>query len=261
MSGRRFNCVYSQSPSNPSPYTALAFHATSPTRAFLALATRDGRLSLFEPEKSASRLQYLSEWREIDQILICDETIPRGTETSFRFSFQDTERPIWAAIRSGLDPRAISLAVTALNEVKVYRITPQAGTVGEQYRFLSPVAELTGPTAIVRDVAWSPILYRDRDVIATAAADGYVRIYEVEVPKVQAGDVGTNGTAIMNTNIPSGISVGLAVADSQTSEFEESGIRHIWNEVAELRHEGCWRVEWMQDGKFMCLTMIFANDI
>lgn len=253
LGGRRFNCVYSQSPSHPSPYTALAFHATSPLKVILAVATRNGLLSLLEPEKGVSNTQQsLSEWQEIDFMYICGQLIPRGTETSFRFSFQDTERPIWAAVRSGLDPRAISMAVAALNVVKVYRITlhARAGGAGERYRFSPPVAELTGATAIVRDVAWSPILYRDRDLIATASADGYVRIYEVEVPKVQTDDHTTDGVTIRRgLNPPSGIGAGLASADTRVHELEDSGVRHTWAEVAMLRHEGCWRVEWMQDGE------------
>ena len=120
---------------------------------------------------------------------------------------------------------------------------------GEQYRFTSAVAELTGATAIIRDVAWSPLLYRDRDLVATASADGFVRIYEVEVPKTVTEEIKHVGPSNRkSTNIPSGIGAGLAGNDSKTSDSEDSGIPHRWSEVAELKHDECWRVEWMKDG-------------
>jgi nucleoporin SEH1 len=268
LSGRRFNCIFSQSPPHPSPYTALAFQSPGPTSVYLALATRNGLLSLLEPTDPSSP-SASSDWTEIDSFWICNTPIPRGTETSFRLSFQDADRPSWTAIRAGLDPRALSLAVSALNEIKVYRITPHGWGGGEQYRFTAPVAELSGARAIVRDIAWCPATFRERDLIASAAADGYVRIYEVWAPKpvdgndngsaeVQGrGSFGAANRKIIGTS-PSGIGAGLAGAEGKAEELEIK-VPHHWLEVAELKHEGVWRVEWIRGGKLFPIMIFMAK--
>ena len=200
-----------------------------------------------------------NDWKDTDSFYVCDEAISRGTETSFKLNFQNCSAPNFNAVKAGLDKNALSLVVTALNEVRVFRIL-QSGYKGDgPYKFSSPAAELTGARGLVRDVSWAPTPWKLHDQIATASADGYVRIYDIWTPK-QSSDSHpqqlsttserNNTFARGYNNRPqSGIGAGLAgVAESELGHSEAGQIIHDWKLVAELKHEGVWKVEWLQNG-------------
>jgi nucleoporin SEH1 len=247
QSGRRFTCAYRQSSGNGVVYSSLDFtnirHET-----YLALVTRDGLLSLMEPVDA----EKFDDWKELDQILVCGEFIGRNIETQFRVAFQKTPRPNHGAIQAGVDKKALTLAVTALDRVYIYRIQKTGHSGDGQYKIQAPVAELTGSDGLVRDVAWSSSFYLPYDWIATAAADGYVRIYELTTPadnESRSQDILTSGEPASRASLrlASGIGAGLAgpaIAPSFMS------VRHEWKLLTKLKHEGVWRVVWMPNGKY-----------
>jgi nucleoporin SEH1 len=241
-SGRRFSCLFSQSSAHRVVYVSLDF-VTLVYETYLAAITRDGLLSLLEPVSFAR----LDDWKELDQFWVCEAPMARGAETSFRVSFQQAARPAYQAIAAGLDPGALSVVVAALDRVKVYRVVKTGPGGGrDRYRFQAPVAELVGAAGLVRDVAWAQGTFRKWDLVAAAAADGMVRVYEVGVVRGEGGVAGEGREA---GKALSGIGAGLAGRGA-----EGGMVRHEGRLVAELAHEGVWRVEWVGGGE-RCLRV------
>jgi len=256
--GRRFSLIFSQSSGHSVVYSSLDFvnlrHDT-----YLAVVTRDGLLSLLEPVNP----EKFDDWNEIDQVLVCGDHVSRGVETSFKVAFQQTELPNQSAISAGLSKTTLSIAVTAMADVKIYRVG-KAGSSGEgQYKIHYPTAELTGAEGLVRDVSWSQETFRVHDWIATASADGYIRIYEMWMPKdselnaqqtpatpkkINSAAAGTDEASKAAIRAPSGIGAGLAGAsltDALTTS-SYSKMRHEWKLADKIKHEGVWRVEWLR---------------
>ena len=256
-SGRRFRCVFSQSPNNHVAYVSFDFK-TVKNEVWLVLVTHDGLLSLFEPSEPES----LSAWKELDQIYPYGQH-SRGTEPRFRLSLHRSERPCYNAVVAGLDPKALSLAVSAMSFIKIYRaLKPEEGS----YQ-LHEMIELATDAPLINDVSWAPGCIRPYDLIAAACDDGFVRVFEITTP-VDAKTIsratldapiprkpGPGPAAVTARNAPSGIGAGLAgvsrAAARNTADTVK--IRHEWKEVAALhRDEGApvWKVEWMHDGEF-----------
>ena len=257
--GRRFSLIFSQSSGHSVVYSSLNF-VNLRLETYLAVITRDGLLSLMEPVNP----EKFDDWNEIDQVLVCREHISRGVETSFKVAFQQTERPNRSAMAAGFGKTTLSIAVTAMAEVKIYRVG-KSGQSGEgPYRIQYPLAELTGAEGLVRDVAWSQETFRVHDWVATASADGYIRIYEMWMPKDSESNIqptsttpkkttsaspGADAAMKATTRAPSGIGAGLAgvsLTESLTTPTHNSNMRHEWKLVEKLKHEGVWRVEWLR---------------
>lgn len=256
--GRRFKCIFSQSPSNHVPYASFGFK-TVKHEVWLALITRDGLLSLLEPVEAES----LSLWKELDSLYPFEQH-PRGTEPKFKLSIHQSERPCYNAILAGLDPKALSLAVSAFNFVKVFRATkPDEGN----YQ-LYEVAEIVTTTTLIHDVAWAHGCIRPYDLIATAGDDGTARVFRIVTP--------LNGNATLPPGLgspldplankkepvsqvrknPSGIGAGLAgasrAAGAARHVTNNSQVKHEWTEIAVLAHDDelpVWKIEWMYDGR------------
>ena len=257
-SGRRFRCIFSQSPSNHVAYVSFDFK-TVKHEAWLVLVTHDGLLSLLEPSEPES----LSAWRELDQIYPYGQH-SRGTEPRFRLSLHRSDRPCYNAVMAGLDPKALSLAVSAMSFIKIYRaLKLEDGN----YQFHEMI-EIATDSPLINDVSWAPGCIRPYDLIAVACDDGCVRVFEITTPvdlktppRINAGAPalpidcpGPSSTTARNA--PSGIGAGLAGA-SRAAARNSGGtakIRHEWKEVAALHHDDgapVWKVEWMHDGKNM----------
>ena len=255
LSGRRFKNIFAQSSAHQVVYVSLDLK-TIRHETFLAVITRDGLLSLLEPTKPGE----FDDWKEVDHFWVCGGRIPRGEETSFKLSFQQAERPNYNAIRAGVDPRALSIAVAAIDVVKIYRVQkPEEGA----YQFQSPVAELTGSDGLVRDVAWSPEASTMNDLIATAASDGFVRVYEIHTPVKNRGETATSlsskrtnplfaANGVSSRNGISGIGAGLAgasrIAPGARVDVGTGQIPHEWKLLAELKHDGVQTLRWACNG-------------
>ena len=122
------------------------------TETYAALITRDGLLSVYEPVDHDD----LATWKVMMQKYVCP-TPPRQEETGFKVCFHKEKMPCWTSIDAGLDKNALSLAVAAMNIVKVYRT--------DHNRIFYQAAELSGARNIIRDVAWANGSMRGFDII------------------------------------------------------------------------------------------------
>lgn len=202
-------------------------------------------------------------WKELDSLYPFEQH-PRGTEPKFKLSFHQSERPCYNAILAGLDAKALSLAVSAVNFVKIFRaLKPDEGN----YQ-LYEMAEIVIQTTLVNDIAWAPGCIRPYDLVATACDDGTARIFRITTPH--------NGNAPLPpvleshnspaVNIrepvpparknPSGIGAGLAGASRAAAAARQiintSKVKHEWMEIAVLPHDDelpVWKLEWMHDGR------------
>lgn len=237
------------------PWMSLDFKNIN-SDTYLALITRDGTVSITEPKDHDNLSGEWTDWLNTIQV----SPVPsRAEEASFKIRFHPDKLPCWTAVAAGLDRKALSLAIVAMESVKVYR------TDKDRHWYLA--AELTGARSLVRDVAWSPGSVRGFDVIATAGKDGVVRVYELKTPaaKVRAQEAALSPspqksatssaldqtvTQVRTTgNPPSGIGAGLAgvakVQDDRTNDnYNPSRVKHTVELVAELKeHRGAvWRV-------------------
>lgn len=255
-SGRRFRCIFSQSPSNHVAYVSLDIH-TIKHDVWLCLITHDGLLSLWEPLESES----LGSWKELDAVYPFGQ-YSRGSEPTFRLSFHKSERPNHSAISAGLDPRTLSIALSATNVIKINR----AFKLDDGGYQLNEVLEMNTHAVVINDIAWAPGCIHMRDLIATACDDGCTRVFEVttphnrglmasgsmESPPLSLNKQESSGSA---SHTKSGIGAGLENA-SRVKDFKRGSgtqwIRHEWKQVAKLAHREnlpAWRVQWLYDGE------------
>lgn len=256
-SGRRFRCIFSQSPLNHVSYVSFGSKSIR-HEIFISLITHDGLLSLLEPADPES----LALWTVIDNIYPFGQH-HRGTEARFRISFHQGEGPSSNAILAGLDPNAISLAVSAIEHIKVYRAVKSGEPSESNYQFYEMVE--IHADATINDIDWAPGCLHPYDSIAAACNDGTIRIFEVNTPyevdtpsrtpAVKAYK--SNGTQKVLPatlrNAPSGIGAGLAGMSRNAPPREvmnSLNIKHEWKQTALLSHDEApvWKIRWIYDG-------------
>ena len=251
-----FKNIFSQSCARPVVYTSLDFMNLR-YDTFVALATRDGMISLLEPPTPKK----LDDLAEIDQFWICGGPVPRGVETSFKVAFRHDERSNHMASLRGLDVEALSLAVTAMDVVKIYRLARSGEGGSSRYRFQPPMAILSGSGCLVRDLAWSSETFDRHERIATAAEDDFIRIYEL-VGQISGGNEGTyflpkspstdevpsDSPSKTQKYAPSGIGAGLAGSARIDLSPTVLIAAHEWKLVETIKDEGVWRIEWVRYG-------------
>ena len=201
-------------------------------------------------------------WKELDSLYPFEQH-PRGTEPKFNLSIHQSERPCYSAILAGLDAKALSLAASAFNIVKVFRaVKPDEGN----YQ-LYEVAEIFIASTLINDVAWAPGCIRPHDLIATACDDGTARVFKVVTPHDEntpfPPGLGSSVNAPINLKEhvsharknPSGIGAGLAgasrAAGAARLAMTNSQVKHEWMEISVLPHDNelpVWKIEWMYDG-------------
>ena len=223
--------------------------------AWVALLTHDGLLTLLEPSEPES----MSTWKEVDAFYPFGRH-SRGSEPRSQLSFHQSERPCYDAIIAGLDPKALSLAVSAMNAVKIFRALKSEDS---NYQF-HEMLEIKTHASVINDIAWAPGCIRPYDLIATACDDGSVRIIELTTPydgrpssSLSAIDQSrmnrSRALSSIQRNAQSGIGAGLAGATRATARNYDglARIRHEWKEVANLTHYEnvpVWKVRWTYDG-------------
>lgn len=253
-SGRRFKLIYTQVSETRTPFMSLDFKQIM-QETWVALITRDGMLTVNEPIDHGN----LSEWQILAQTQVLQPPPPRSEETSFRVCFHKEQLPCWSAVNAGLDRRALSLAVVAMDVVRVYR--------SDKNRRFYVAAELTGSRNILRDLAWANGSMRGTDIIATASKDGLIRVYELSTPEHSQQSTLAAPAAPepqpsprSRRNAPSGIGAGLAgasrVGDSHESDQDPGRVKHAVKMVAELTsgHGAVWRVAFSQMGDLLVST-------
>ncbi|GAB7351933.1 hypothetical protein MBLNU459_g2471t1 [Dothideomycetes sp. NU459] len=256
-SGRRFKRIYQQPSASRVPYVSLDFKNIG-TETYIAVISRDGQLTVCEPVDHDN----LSEWQIMWQDYLC-KTPPRTEETGFRLCWHHEKLPAWPAILAGLDRKSLSLAVSVMDTVKVFRT--------DKERKFYTAAELTGAKGLIRDVAWANGSMRGFDIVATASKDGHIRVYELhtpgaaELPKTSGENRGVENAgppkSPMSIAPPakSGIGAGLAGGPAGGRNEEDGRPGKIVQEaklVASIpAHEGAvWRVTFSQMGDLLIST-------
>ncbi|QIX00713.1 hypothetical protein AMS68_006230 [Peltaster fructicola] len=247
-SGRRFVRIFQMTTTTGVPFMSLDFKSIG-SETYLAAITRDGHITICEPQEHAS----LSEWKPMWSDRIC--TAPsRMDETSFRVSWHKEKLPAWPAVFADLDRKSIGLAVSVGDTVRVFR-------TDKDRRFYS-AASLEGAKALIRDVSWANGSMRGFDTIATASKDGLVRIYELHSPGTAVAQPNsTTGTQTVTMRpARSGIGAGLAgSARGKRGDDDDTNapgvVRQEAKMVAELdAHATPWRVAWSFAGDVLIST-------
>ena len=222
------------------------------TETYLAAISRDGYLTVCEPVDHDSLTEWTIMWHDY-----LGKTPSRTEETGFRVCWHHEKLPAWPAILAGLDRKSLSLAVSVMDTVKIFRT--------DKDRLFYTAAELKGAKGLVRDIAWANGSMRGYDVIATASKDGHVRIYELHTPGSADMPTSTDASKSVvpsgtrSSNISSarqqrsGIGAGLAGGTRSGRNEEEGRPGMAMQEVklvAELSaHEGAiWRVSFSHMG-------------
>jgi len=261
-SGRRFRQIYNQISETKVPFMSLDFKNV-PAETYVALATRDGYLTVLEPVNQDN----LTEWQSMHGHYLC-HTPPRQEESAFKVCFHRELYPSWASVNDGGDEKTLSLAVAAMDTVKIFR-------TGKDRRFYQ-AAELTGARNLVRDIAWANGSHRGFDTLATASKDGCVRIYEIHTEKSRPGSETAVASASLEPPVNenqsnttrqtlSGIGAGLASSSGQQIYREPKATpgrpKEIVTVVAEINpHSGAlWRVAFSQSGMLLNHLLAIAK--
>lgn len=227
--------------------------------------THDGLLSLFEPVDPES----LKTWNQIDSFYPFGQC-PRGTEAKFSLSFQQSESSSTSATYNGADTTALSLAISAMNSIKVFYATKPDDPEGN-YQLCEMVTMHTD-AAQINEIAWAPGCLRPYNVIAAACDDGTVRIFEVDThDDFDEASIGlaakpprSNGASKAMSADPrnalSGIGAGLAGISRNTVSRRDSSneMKHETRQVGVLVHEDgapVWKIRWIYDGPFPTIIL------
>jgi nucleoporin SEH1 len=262
LSGNRFKLIANLVSTGYAPFMSMDFKNIM-QETWLALITRDGRLTVYEPSDQSS----LNEWTILAERSVSEENPPdRQDEVGFKVVFHKEKLPCWTAIMAGLDRKSLSLAVAAMKDVLIFR-------TDKAKRFFQ-VAKLEGARQIIRDLAWANGSMRGYDILATASKDGAIRIYELSTPNSSKSSTPeppstSRATDAVDTprpdprkNPPSGIGAGLAVNSNNPDaprEIEQFPGRII--QLARLtdeltnHHGAVWRVTFSQMGKTQVIEL------
>lgn len=252
-SGRRFRQIMTPLASKSKlPWMSIDFKNID-TETYLALITRDGNFTILEPRDHDVLAGEWVDWMGNQDFLVCPAP-PRSEEAGFKVCFHQEKLPCWTSINAGLDRRALSVAIIAMNVVKIYRT--------DKSRHIYLAAELTGSTDIVRDVAWSNGSIRGFDVLATAGKDGSVRVYELKTSSNSNESLSV--TRVTSTSsarqAQSGIGAGLKgiskIDDAKEYSTEPSRVKQEVTLVSELtKHDGAvWKVAFSYTGDLLTST-------
>ncbi|KAF2455057.1 nuclear pore protein [Lineolata rhizophorae] len=256
-SSRRFKPIYQHYSETKVPFMSLDFK-NQLADTILALVSRDGYLTIHEP----SDPDRLTEWHCLTASYVYragNGGPDRQDETSFRVAWHKEPLPCWQAIAAGLDRRALSLAVAAMDTVRIYRT--------DHNRQFYVAAELPGHRGLVRDVAWANGSMRGYDLLATACKDGAIRVFELHAsPQQQQPQQQPHGTSTtsLSTVGPTGSAYSALgsphiqhpLAGGAGVEAGPGRIIHNVRPMAELvgHHGAVWRVAFSQAGDLLVST-------
>ncbi|KAI1330807.1 WD40-repeat-containing domain protein [Xylariaceae sp. FL0255] len=280
--GKRFSAragngkAISELRSGRHPFRSFSIKHDEVTRCtYFALLAADGHLSVYESEEPETLTDYV----KIDDFQACAKP-NRGEETCFKVRFDPNPEPCYTALRAGVPQDALSLVVSGLQSVKVFRtrdtIASSFGAATRAREFYLAL-EIMTHKHLVRDVTWAPGNYRGYETIATACQDGFVRVFRIDTP-VSKDDGKTwavndiTGKAKSNENAPvAGPSSSSSRRQSQVAsgiraELDKSGshgeristgepgqVEHTVRELSKLdAHQSpVWRVSFDDDGQVL----------
>lgn len=287
MSGRRFRKIASIKCEQFVPFVSVDVKTVG-TNTYIAIIDRQGLLSLYEP----SNPDEFNDWQLVDQLHVCSPTPSRNDHTSFRVVFDQNTFSLPYIQDMSDDHEQLTVAVTALNEFKVYRTAsdsnigtaeipprPESSTVGrgashrlcffEVLRVQPAYSQaLTSAGLLLRDIAFRPGNIRGSDVIAVSSINGTVAVYEVTLGR---RDVGTSqslshGKYHRPPAQPNQSNLTSALHPSTTSTQAARQVLSRTNHpfqyshhamalaLLEYAHIDAWSVRWDEAGEMMMST-------
>ena len=298
--GRRFHNGGSRIAEGKPAFETRSASANRPYRSFdlryaeesrvtnLAFLSADGCLSVYESDEPEN----LVEGACIDEFYVLprDRRPHRGEEATFRVRFDPNPEPCYTSLRSGLAHDSLSLAVSSVNSVRIFRtrdvVTQAYGVSSTQRQFYCAVEIDTSHGGLIRDIAWAPGNIRGQDLLATACADGIVRVFSFKtlLPEKNAKgwsntELGKKATSAPGrrtpgtstpTSAPRSASNLLAAQSGLGASLAKTGpshrdkciaqpgvplqpgvIAHEWRQVARLDVHGApvWKTMWDFDGR------------
>lgn len=248
-SGRRFKSIFRLTAPYRHPFVSVDFRNIG-LETWVAVITRDGYLMIMEPVSPDN----LADWQPLDQFRVCAEP-QRGEETSFKVQFHHDPSDITQSVLPSWDKRSLSLVVSAMDTIKVYRTDASR-------RFYHAI-ELSGHGALVRDISWANGSARGYDLIAAGCNDGFIRIYEVYTSVSSSGSQNSNrrhsepSTQSPSVRATSQSGIGSALAGRASTSIPsrqgvgDSPFKHSYKEVAciDCKHLDVWQVEFSQAGE------------
>ncbi|KAK0621584.1 WD40-repeat-containing domain protein [Bombardia bombarda] len=267
--------------SNKSPYRSFSMKHVDDTRhTYLALASADGSLTVYENEQPEN----LADYTQMDEFTVCPRRPARGEETAFRVRFDPNLEVCYTALRAGVPTDALGLVVAAMESVRIYRTRDTVSAslgVATAAREFYLAAEIKGHRGLVRDVAWAPGNIRGYDIIATACQDGLVRVFGLSTPMPTAEDkkrgwsLGELKKGSRRGGGAAGAAAAAAAAAATAAAHPRSGIRagldqertgtdrsasgkpgeiaHVVTEISKLNNHRTpvWRVGFDDDGQIL----------
>ncbi|KAI0828416.1 WD domain-containing protein [Hypoxylon sp. FL0890] len=279
--GRRFSArdgngkTVSELRSGRYPYRSFSVKHDEVTRCtYVALLAADGHLTVYEGEEPETLTA--GDYAKFDDFQACAKP-NRGEETCFKVRFDPNPEPCYTALRAGVPTDALSLVVSGLTTVKIFRtrdtVTSSFGAATRGREFYLAL-EIKEHNHLVRDVAWAPGNFRGYDMIATACQDGFVRVFRIDTPfneddgkSWSLGDILGNTRGDENpasksshlrrqSQVPSGIRAEIDKSGThgeRTSTDLPGQIHHTVKVLSKLstHHSPVWRVGFDDDGQIL----------
>lgn len=248
-SGRRFKTVFRLTAPYRHPFVSVDFRNIG-LETWLAAITRDGYLMVLEPVSPDN----LADWQPVDQFRVSAEP-QRGEETSFKVQFHHDPTDITRSVLPSWDSRSLSLVVSAMDTIKVYRTDASR-------RFYHAI-EISCHGALVRDISWANGSARGFDLIAGGCNDGFIRIYEIYTSvssnesqkssrrQLEQSALSPSMRATSQSGIGSALASRAPSSVSSRQATSNSPLKHSYKEAAciDSQHLDVWQVEFSQTGK------------
>ncbi|KAI2781156.1 WD40 repeat-like protein [Daldinia loculata] len=255
------------------PYRSFSVKHDEVTRStYVALLASDGHLTVYEGEEPET----LTDYAKSDDFQACTKP-NRGEETCFKVRFDPNPEPCYNALRAGVPADALSLVVSGLTTVKIFRtrdtVASSFGAPTRQRQFYLAI-EIGDHNHLVRDVAWAPGNYRGYDMIATACQDGFVRVFRVDTPfsqddgkswaladilgsaKADENRASKSGHLRRSSQAPSGIRAEIDKSGThgeRTSTDLPGQVHHTVKLLSKLsaHRSPVWRIDFDDDGQIL----------
>ncbi|KAI0109869.1 WD40 repeat-like protein [Daldinia grandis] len=255
------------------PYRSFSVKHDEVTRStYVALLASDGHLTVYEGEEPET----LTDYGKSDDFQTCTKP-NRGEETCFKVQFDPNPEPCYNALRAGVPADALSLVVSGLTTVKIFRtrdtVASSFGAATRQRQFYLAI-EIGDHNHLVRDVAWAPGNYRGYDMIATACQDGFVRVFRVDTPfsqddgkswaladilgssKADETPASKSGHLRKSSQAPSGIRAEIDKSGThgeRTSTDLPGQVHHTVKLLSKLsaHRSPVWRIDFDDDGQIL----------
>lgn len=285
MSGRRFRKLATIKSEQLFPLASVDVK-TIGKNTYIAVIDRQGLLSIYEP----TRADEFHDWSLVDQFYVHYPIPERAEHTSFRVQFDPNLFPLPYQCSLSDDAEQISIAVTAMGTIKLYRSTTNADAISslvsaqqsmsfsakgtnrlklfEVLRSTNAAAGTDSYNLLLRDLAWCADNHLGRDLIAAASVGGSIYIYAIEAQGKSSTFDTTKNADSLKQPIPlqanghqSNLTSALHQSSTSTTPATDTSMRanhpfsytHAAKPLCILpnAHMDAWSVRWDLDGEVL----------